>query len=584
MNARDPLIGHVLEGRYEIQSLLSTGGMGKIYIAEQQSTKQQVALKCILDQYAHDDQFMARFRREAMIISKLKSPHTLRLLDQGALPSGGLFMVCELLEGQPLDEVIRAEGRLSAPRTLNIMQQVLRSLAEAHRHGVIHRDLKPNNLFVTNHDGEEHVTVLDFGIAKWKAESTPLTRTGAPSPGTLEYMSPEQIKGLPCDPQADLYALGVVAFECLTGKRPFQGVPFYLKHQHLNEPPPTFNAFCDAHRLQSVDVPADLEQLIHWCLEKDPVQRPESAAALRKEATDIYHRLVLNTPASDINEVRRTGELAQQALGIATTASSQLADEPKAHNTVVPSPPSQPVAAPVDSATTRILPPEQPAPAPAVAFKDAGPQYLKPWALALGAVLTIGGLASLTLVDWATPYNEQGISTGADLTRQSTPSKSEPRGPTALASHSTESQPEQPGARPKHVVPDSNRPVSPMAEQSAPEPAARLPSKTAEAVISATEMQPLVEGGTPARPRTKPKKGQKTKSASKAPRRASVREEISENTTSVTTPTPSQSKINLNLGQVGKLKGSDSESRGETQGKKPLININDLGTVKQPAP
>lgn len=575
MNASDPLIGQVLAERYEVQSLLSTGGMGKIYIAEQQSTGQQVAIKCILDQYAHHPSLVERFRREAMIISKLKSPHTLRLLDQGVLPGGGLFMVCELLEGRPLDEVIDTEGRLSVIRTLNIMQQVLRSLAEAHRHGVIHRDLKPNNLFLTTHDGEEHVTVLDFGIAKWKAESAPLTRAGSPSPGTPEYMPPEQLRGLPCDPPADFYALAVVLFECLTGMLPFQGDLSDLQQQHFSAPPPTFGEFCTAYQLKPVHAPQALETLIHWCLEKDPALRPQSVDELRHEVSPLYHQLLLGRSTA-VDMPPET-----QPLRFEKHPGPVEAEPP-----VLP-PPSGPFTDPAhDTPLSETAPLKDSAlehahsaAPPATSVSPARPHTVqhgplrRKHLLVLGATfLLLAGFAGFKLMKH----------TSRDAVMHIPPSS-----PRAHASSGT-AQATSELAYPKAT---SNQPSG----ETGPIDASIQPAQQALAPVNAPEpsVMPLVDAGM-ASPledarqgsaRSAPIKRLNGKRAVSSKRRHATspskpRPSVGTHTSKALQNEPQPAKINLNLGTVGTLKSSGSSDKSRSKTKPSLIEIKHLGEVK----
>jgi serine/threonine protein kinase len=206
--------GDLLAGRYRIGALLGEGGYGRVLQATQLPLDREVAIKIVT---ASDPEVAARFMREAAIIQKLEHPNTVRVLDLGTTPSGDPFLVLELLRGKDLDGVLEQRGRLSPEEALGIVAQVLKSLAEAHEKGIVHRDIKPGNVFITSHFGEPlFVKVLDFGIAK-QLGGDKLTMAGEML-GTPSYMSPEQAMGRPIDARTDLYALGLMLAEMVTGR------------------------------------------------------------------------------------------------------------------------------------------------------------------------------------------------------------------------------------------------------------------------------------------------------------------------------------------------------------------------------
>lgn len=277
--ATDELLGQVLDGRYRVLRPLDRGGMGTVFVGQQLNVDRPVAIKVMHTDDALDQKMVARFRSEAQIISTLRHPNTLKLIDSGTLPDGRLYLVTELLSGEPLSRVLK-RGPLSVSRTLELLRAICLSLAEAHARGVIHRDLKPGNIFLEQVGAEEVVKVLDFGIAKVSAapgrdghETARGTLMGTPA-----YLSPEQAYGRPVDPRTDLYSLGVVAYQCLTGKLPFGGEPISQIAAHAEDPPPSFKAI---GALQVV--PAPVEALVMRLLSKDPAARPSSAAALAEE-------------------------------------------------------------------------------------------------------------------------------------------------------------------------------------------------------------------------------------------------------------------------------------------------------------
>ncbi len=234
----DPLIGRVVNDRYRITSLIARGGMGKVYRAEQAPLGREVALKVLNPSYQgeNDPEFHKRFFLEASICAKLTHPNTVTIFDYGRTDDDVYYIAMELLEGRTLHRALRDEGYLPAPRALHIARQVCRSLREAHSLGVIHRDLKPANIYLVRHgDENDFVKVLDFGLVKDIGEgSEELTQTGL-FMGSPKYMSPEQIRGEKVDGRCDVYALGVILYEMLTGKVPFDrpnSVNILMAHVH----------------------------------------------------------------------------------------------------------------------------------------------------------------------------------------------------------------------------------------------------------------------------------------------------------------------------------------------------------------
>jgi serine/threonine-protein kinase len=205
---------------------LGEGGMGSVWVADHLALHTQVAVKFMTAELAHSPHAAARFQREARAAAQIKSPHVVQVFDHGLLERRVPYIVMELLEGESLASFIERHGTLSAQLTSQIVAQTCKALAKAHAGGVIHRDIKPDNVFLVDSDGEVFVKLLDFGIAKRLHENANMTSTGAVI-GTLHYMSPEQLLGSKTiDARTDLWALGVVAYECLTGTVPFQGAAF----------------------------------------------------------------------------------------------------------------------------------------------------------------------------------------------------------------------------------------------------------------------------------------------------------------------------------------------------------------------
>jgi Tol biopolymer transport system component/tRNA A-37 threonylcarbamoyl transferase component Bud32 len=274
----DPLIGQTLDGRYEIIEPIGKGSMGIVYRARQLSVDRDVAVKVINPETIPatlSTGAFERFQNEAKIVSNLRHPNTVKLHDFGKTEDGRLYLVMELLHGQPLDKLLE-QGPLDEKRTLSILRQVADSLAEAHNNGIIHRDLKPANIFVDQVSGQEVVKVLDFGIAKVAAHPMQ-TATGAVI-GTPAYMSPEQAQGEPIDAATDVYCLGILAYHCLSGGLPFESdTPVGILMKHVNEPPPP---------LSGIQISPATERLIMRMLSKDPKQRPATATEVQKALSD----------------------------------------------------------------------------------------------------------------------------------------------------------------------------------------------------------------------------------------------------------------------------------------------------------
>ncbi len=276
----DPLIGRVLAGRYRVLEPLGHGAMGRVYVADQITMRRRVALKVIraetLAAVADRLNLVRRFQREALAASRLRHPNTVQVHDYGSTEDGVLFLVMELLEGAPLARVLQREGRLTPERAVRIGVQVLRSLAEAHAQGIVHRDLKPENIMLTRPAGEaDFVKVLDFGIAKVALPGTgdsAMTHSGIVL-GTPVYMAPEQGMGRGVGPAADLYALGVILYECLTGRVPFSAeTALGVMMKHVQEPVPPL-----VRDGSPPDVTPALEELVLALLAKRPEDRPGPA-------------------------------------------------------------------------------------------------------------------------------------------------------------------------------------------------------------------------------------------------------------------------------------------------------------------
>ena len=256
-------LGEVIGGRYELEELVGSGGMSSVYRAHDRMLERKVALKILHSRLGDDDEYVERFRREARAVAQLAHPNIVTVIDRGD-DGGRQFIVFEYIDGQTLKEVVDAEGALPIDEVLRLGTGIAAGLAFAHERGIVHRDVKPQNVLM-NGDGRAKVT--DFGIARSLDVEHGVTETGTVL-GTSNYIAPEQASGQPVDDRSDVYSLGVVLYELLTGEVPFPGESFVaVAMQHINEPPPSVLE-------RRPDAPLRLASLVDAMLVKDHTLRP----------------------------------------------------------------------------------------------------------------------------------------------------------------------------------------------------------------------------------------------------------------------------------------------------------------------
>jgi serine/threonine protein kinase len=300
-------INTVLNNRFKVESKIGEGGFGAVYRGIQLATGRKVALKLLHPEMTKDENLVARFRREGMVLCNLRDAHTITTYDFDQTNDGTLYIAMELLEGKSLHQIFHEQAPLEWKRVFKIVSEMCSSLAEAHAQGIVHRDLKPENVYLETRPGNpEFVKILDFGIAKVMRgdsidpQSPQLTATGQ-TLGTLEYMSPEQLMGKALDGRSDVYALGVVSYEMMTGRLPFpdaKGPAGLITAQLKQTPIPPSQANPKAN------IPPGTDRVILKCLEKDKNNRYADVTALSVAIQDL---LAHETPSMSGNMNQSSG-------------------------------------------------------------------------------------------------------------------------------------------------------------------------------------------------------------------------------------------------------------------------------------
>jgi eukaryotic-like serine/threonine-protein kinase len=304
----DPLTNQTLDEKYHLEERLGEGGMGTVYLARHLLMDRPVAIKVLHPQFVENEAARTRFQLEALAAVRLHHPNAVSVTDFGQTSDGLVYIVMELLKGRTLREILALEAPLETARAISIMLQASDAVAAAHEAGIIHRDLKPSNILVTRSaELPAVVKVLDFGIAKLASDmfddedAAASTLPGA-TLGTPRYMSPEQREGKDLTPATDVYSLGIILYEMLTGMAPFTGTSvdeIAIKHANDIPRPP---------REIVAGIPEDVERIVLHALQKDPLARPANAAEFRRELLETAERLGLEhnalTSAPDIAALR----------------------------------------------------------------------------------------------------------------------------------------------------------------------------------------------------------------------------------------------------------------------------------------
>lgn len=287
VNTTDPMIGRLIDGRYQVRSRIARGGMATVYLATDLRLERRVAVKVMHSHLADDSQFKQRFIQEARSAARLAHPNVVNVFDQGQ-DADSAYLVMEYLPGITLRDLMQEYGSLTSQQTIDISEAVLSGLAAAHKAGIVHRDLKPENVLLAD-DGR--IKIGDFGLARAASANT---ATGAALLGTIAYLSPELVTRGIADTRSDIYAVGIMMFEMLTGEQPFKGEqPMQIAYQHANDTVPAPSG-------KNSKVPAELDELVMWATARDPEERPRDARAMLDQLhdTEALLRTALPTNAT----------------------------------------------------------------------------------------------------------------------------------------------------------------------------------------------------------------------------------------------------------------------------------------------
>ena len=292
-NSSDPLIGRLIDGRYQVRSRIARGGMATVYLATDLRLERRVAIKVMHGHLADDTQYKARFIQEARSAARLAHPNVVNVYDQGQ-DADTAYLVMEYLPGITLRELLQEHPVLTTDQTMDIMEAVLSGLAAAHRNGIVHRDLKPENVLLAD-DGR--IKISDFGLAR---AATAQTASGNALLGTIAYLSPELLTRGVADARSDIYAVGIMLYEMLAGEQPYKGEqPFQIAQQHANDTVPTPSS-------KNPRVPDELDELVLWATARDPDQRPRDAKAMLDQLLETQRILQSGVPSTTATAAQHT--------------------------------------------------------------------------------------------------------------------------------------------------------------------------------------------------------------------------------------------------------------------------------------
>jgi eukaryotic-like serine/threonine-protein kinase len=308
------MIGRIIDGRYEVRSRIARGGMATVYLATDQRLERLVAVKVMHGHLADDSQFTTRFIQEARSAARLAHPNVVNVFDQGQ-DGDAAYLVMEYLPGITLRELLQEYGALTPQQTIDIVEAILAGLSAAHRAGIVHRDLKPENVLLAD-DGR--IKIGDFGLAR---AASAATAAGAALLGTIAYLSPELVTRGTADARSDIYAIGIMMFEMLTGTQPYVGEqPMQIAFQHANDTVPAPSSVNPA-------VPAELDELVLWATSRDPDDRPADARTMLDQVLATAQALETSLP---VTGPQRTMAFTTPLVAATSTAETQVIAPPSA--------------------------------------------------------------------------------------------------------------------------------------------------------------------------------------------------------------------------------------------------------------
>jgi len=319
-SSTDPLIGRLIDGRYQVRSRIARGGMATVYLATDLRLERRVAIKVMHGHLADDSQYKARFIQEARSAARLAHPNVVNVYDQGQ-DGETAYLVMEYLPGITLRDLLMEHKVLTTMQAVDIMEAILSGLAAAHKNGIVHRDLKPENVLLAD-DGR--IKIGDFGLARAASANT---ATGNALLGTIAYLSPELVTRGVADTRSDIYAVGIMLYEMLAGEQPFRGEQaFQIAHQHANDTVPTPST-------KNPRVPAELDELVLWATARDPEQRPRDAKAMLDQLHETEALLRLDEPATAATAIQRTMIMPSAVAAASSTGDTQILSPRVRHRT-----------------------------------------------------------------------------------------------------------------------------------------------------------------------------------------------------------------------------------------------------------
>jgi serine/threonine-protein kinase len=319
-SSSDPLIGRLIDGRYQVRSRIARGGMATVYLATDLRLERRVAIKVMHGHLADDSQYKARFIQEARSAARLAHPNVVNVYDQGQ-DGETAYLVMEYLPGITLRDLLQEHKVLTTMQAMDIMEAILSGLAAAHKNGIVHRDLKPENVLLAD-DGR--IKIGDFGLARAASANT---ATGNALLGTIAYLSPELVTRGVADTRSDIYAVGIMLYEMLAGEQPFKGEQaFQIAHQHANDTVPTPST-------KNPRVPAELDELVLWATARDPDQRPRDAKAMLDQLHETEALLRMEEPATASTPTQRTMIMPSAVAAPSNTGDTQILTPKARHRT-----------------------------------------------------------------------------------------------------------------------------------------------------------------------------------------------------------------------------------------------------------